>query len=271
MLAEILTWLATPCPPAARRLGYLGSAIGLASRARRCRRAWAGHLEHSRNAVMQSLARCRQRRTALILGSGLALEYPLDSIAAQFEHVVLADIVHLPAMRRQACRYANVELLSCDLGGLTESLLTFPRSGTVADLDGLVATPPRIEIDDVDWVVSCNLLSQLPLLPTAWLQRRNPQLADAILERWGRSIMSRHLDWLDSFTAERCLVADAEQITHDRRGNILERADLAAAFGLERHAYASWEWEIAPPGELPDGMSARHRVVACRWPAAGAD
>lgn len=268
MLREALIWLTTPCSPAARRLGYLGAAIGLASRARRCRAAWAGHLEHSRRAVMQSAAACTQHGTALVVGAGLALEYPLAELAAQFRHVVLADIVHLPALRRQAGRLANVELLACDVTGLADGLLDIRSDATPAELDALVASTPPPTIGDVDWVVSCNVLSQLPLLPVAWLRRRCPQLGDGALESWGRHIMARHLAWLGAFDAERCLIADAAQTTRDRSGRVVEHADIAAAFALDRHAYASWDWSIAPPGELPDSLSASHRVVACHWPSA---
>ena len=268
MIREALTWLATPCSRAARRIGYLGEAIGLESRARRCRQAWAAHIEHSRHAVMQSVARCDQRRTALVLGSGLALEYPLAELAAQFRHVVLADIVHLPALRRHARRFGNVELVACDLTGLTDALLAMRPDATPADLAALVPGAPDLPVGNVDWVVSCNVLSQLPLLPAAWLGRRCAQLSADALERWGRNVMARHLAWLAAFDAERCLIADAAQTTHDCNGRVVEHADIAAAFGLDRHAYASWDWRIAPPGELPDGLSASPRVVACRWPAA---
>jgi len=271
MLGEILTWLATPSTLAARRLGYVTAAIGLAARAQRCHHAWADHLAHCRTAVMTSVSYCNRHRTALVLGAGLALEYPLELLAARFARVVLADIVHLPALRRQARRYPNVELLPCDLTGAVAALTQFRRPGTTADLDRIGAAPPDIAVDSVDWVVSCNALSQLPLLPVAWLKRRNPQLADADLERWGRHIMARHLAWLGTLGSERCLIADAVQTTYDRRGTVLERADFAAAFGLDRHAYATWEWPVAPPGELSDGLYASHRVVACRWPATVSD
>lgn len=268
MLREALTWLSASATPAARKMGYLKAAIGIESRAMRCRDAWAGHLERSRQAVVQSAARCEQRRTALVLGSGLGLEYPLEALAAQFRRVVLVDIVHLPAQRRHAARHANVELVACDLSGLADTLLEIPHDVLPEAIDALVPGAPAIDTDGVDWVVSCNLLSQLPLLPVAWLGRRCPQLEEAVLERCGRKIMARHLDWLAAFDAERCLVADAEQTVRDRQGRIAEHADIAAAFDLDHHAYASWEWRIAPPGELPDGLSASHRVVACRWPAA---
>lgn len=265
MLREIFTWLRTPCPPAARRLGHLAAAIGLESRARRCRAAWAAHIEHCHAAVRQSLSHCGQHRTALVLGSGLALEYPLAELSARFARVILADIVHLPALRRQAKRYPNVELAYCDLTGLAAALVELPRGSGAAAIEALPTASRLPAVDDVDWVVSCNLLSQLPLLPVAWLAHRSPQVDTDTLEQWGRRLMRRHLDDLAACGGERCLIADAEQTTRDRHGRLLERADIGKVLDLERRAYASWSWPVAPPGELADGLTAEHRVVACRW------
>lgn len=268
MLAEILTWLATPASAEARRLGYLKAAIGLQSRAARCRAAWSSHLAHCHDAVRASVARCPRRNTALVLGSGLGLEFPLEELAGGFDHVVLADIVHLPAIRRRAARHPNVELLSVDLAALAPPLLrAAPRDA--AAIHALIAPPslPPALLATTDWVISCNLLSQLPMLPVAWLERRR-NMAPVDLERIGRRIMACHLEWLGSLPGVRCLIADAEQTVRDAEGRILESTNLAAAFDLDRHATASWTWELAPAGELADGLSAVHRVVACDWPAA---
>lgn len=267
MLAEILTWLKTPASAEARRMGYLRAAIGLQSRASRCRTAWSNHVENCRTAVRHSIARSTGYRTALVLGSGLGLEFPLDELAARFERVVLADIIHLPRLRQQAARHGNVELLSIDLASLARPLL-LDVPGDPAAVEALVA-PPRLPpkiLANLDWVVSCNLLSQLPMLPVAWLERGGDWKA-ADLERIGRRIMACHLEWLGSLPGERCLIADAQQIVRDAAGNVLECTDIAAAFGLNRYVTASWEWQLAPPGELADGLSAMHRVVACDWPA----
>lgn len=242
MIREAIAWLLTPCSPEARWQGHLAAAIALQQRAARCRVAWAGHVAQCHQAVRTSFDRCERHRTALILGSGLALEYPLAALAARFERVVLADIVHLWPLRQLARRHPHVELLACDLS------------------TGLPIG------DDVDWVVSCNLLSQLPLIPMRRMQRRRPETDAATLEACGRDIMARHLDWLGAIDAVRCLIADAEQTVRDRNGRVVDHADYAAAFDLDRHAYATWEWRIAPPGELPAGLSATHRMTACHWP-----
>lgn len=268
MLLEAWEWLRTPCSREARRLGYLGEAIAFAGRHRRCAPAWREHLAHCHSAVHASLARCTGHRTALVMGSGLALEYPLAELADRFDRVVLADMVHLRPLRDEAGLHANVVLLEADITGICSHLL---ESGNTATSDQLVAwsrttLSPPLDPQEIDWVLSANLLSQLPLLPVAWLGRRRPELGDAFLEDFGRRLMQGHLDLIAGFDGERCLIADAEHRLLDASDKPLEHSDFAAAFGLDEHAYASWQWPVAPPGELAGGWHREHRVVACHWP-----
>ena len=270
MLREAWAWLSTPCNGEARRLGYLKEAIAFESRRWRCGEAWRDHLAHCHAAVRKSLARCARHGTALVLGSGLALEYPLAELAARFERVVLADMVHLRSVRRLAARHANVVLAETDLTGMAQRLLAHGGAATRAELAAWGATPPAplADLGRVDWVLSANVLSQLPLLPVAWLTRRRPDIGDAALDHFGRSLMLRHLDLLANFDAERLLLADAEHTVRDAAGTIVEHTDFAGALGLDGHAFASWQWPLAPAGELAGGWSREHRVVACRWPGA---
>jgi len=122
MLTEWLTWLAADCPPPVRKLGYLRESIAIRSRYRRCRTAWQPHLEHSRKALLASLHACSSFRTALVFGSGLLLDIPLDELARRFEKVYLVDVVHLPEVRRAVRRHANVCCISHDATGFIEHM-----------------------------------------------------------------------------------------------------------------------------------------------------
>jgi hypothetical protein len=270
MLREAWAWLSTPCSREARRLGYLKEAIAFESRHHRCGEAWQDHLMHCHAAVRESLSRCERHGTALVMGSGLALEYPLPELAARFEKVVLADMVHLHGVRRQASRHDNVVLLETDLSMITRNLLDRGAAADAAVFDTWTASAPTpfCTLGPVDWVLSANVLSQLPLLPVAWLRRRQPPLDSATLEHFGRNLMLRHLDLMASIEAERLLLADAEHTVRDAAGSVIEHSDFAAALALDAHVVASWHWQVAPRGELLDGLTREHRVVACRWPGA---
>ncbi len=257
MLNEWITYWRTDCPPQARKLGYLRESIGIRSRHRRCRTAWRTHLENSQTALLTSLDACRDFRVALVLGSGLLLDVPLAQLAARFEQVWLVDLIHLPEVRRTVRRHPNVRCISHDVTGFLEKL------------DGL--TPERLDLptprhfldeSKIDWVASVNLLSQLPLLPLAWLRRHFPDAAEDEWARWEEKLMRRHLDYLAAFGKPACLLADAEQTTSHSDGKILEQNDFGALLDGWGHPFAGWRWDIAPAGEIAPGIIRHHRVTA---------
>lgn len=257
MLTEWLTWLAADCTKPARKLGYLRESIAIRSRYRRCRMAWQPHLEHSRAALLASLQECSSFRTALVFGSGLLLDIPLDELARRFEKVYLVDVVHLPEVRRAVRRHANVRCIDLDVTGFIEHM-------DALSAERLDFPPPKyfLNAPDIDWVASVNLLSQLPLLPTDWLRHHFPDLDEATLEAWGTQMMRQHLDYLAAFAAPTCLLADMEQTVHGLNGNVIERINFARQLGLDNDATDQWRWDIAPPGEIAPGIGSFHRIAA---------
>ena len=238
MLIELLHWLTTPAPLAHRRRGYVRESVLLLSRSRRCRSAWAGHLERSRAAVIAACANLPRRRIAVVLGSGLLQDVPLAHLAERFEAVHLVDAVHLWPARRAVRAYPNVRLVAADLTGL---------SGGSASLHDLCAGA------DVDFVVSANVLSQLPILP---LDRPGPQPPDL-----GRRIVAAHLDGLAALAARVCLLTDVEQVEEDRAGRVTDRLDLLHGVRLGEPD-RRWTWDLAPFGEAARDLRQRHHVQA---------
>lgn len=257
MLSEWFTYLTTDCLPQARKLGYLRESIGIRSRYRRCRSAWQPHLENSRSALLQSLNACGNFRTALVFGSGLLLDIPLFELSRRFEKVLLVDMVHLPEARRAARRLSSVHCISCDITGFLDGMEGMSPHNLDLPL-------PEIFLDDstVDWVASVNLLSQLPLLPLDWMRVRFPETNEAILEQWSTRLMRQHLDYLATFTAPVCLLADMAQTTYGKSGEIIDQADFSMGFGLDEQVLQQWRWDIAPVGEIAPGVGRFHRVVA---------
>jgi hypothetical protein len=261
MLLEVLQWMLTPCPITARRMGHLAESIAIEARARRCQEAWSPHLARSRQALLVSASRCERQRVALVLGSGPLLDVPLAELAAQFEEVWLVDLVHPLSTRRQVRRYPNVRLIEHDVSECLEGLL----GGAASDLAELGEKRPVRFLDEprIDWVASLNLLSQLPRLPRRWLDAHHPDLGEATMQDFGSALMRRHLAYLEAFPAPICLVTDLELVTFAADGSVLEKTDLLPSLkGWQLEA--EWRWELAPPGELPDGGVVLHQVGALR-------
>jgi hypothetical protein len=267
MLSEWLTWLLAPCRPAYRRLGHLRELVAMQARHRRCRRAWAPHLEACRRLIIEGAERCPSRRTALVAGSGLLLDIPLDYLAERFETVILADLVHLRPVRRRAARFPNVRLAEVDLTGVLEDVLALPAGARTLPGPPVPAFLQGPDDPPVDLVVSANLMSQLSLCPLARLTRRLAGPPDAaerttVLADFAAALPARHLEWLERFTGVVCLVTDVERMVVDNE-LVLESADPLYGLTLPGWAQAGgreWIWDIAPRPEAFRRADRRNRV-----------
>ncbi len=254
MLLDLLHWLVQPASLPARRLGYAGDSVRLASRSRRCRATWAPHLAAAKDTVRTAMEDLPRRDLAVVLGSGLLDDVPIADLAAAFRRVALVDAVHPWRGRWRARGHANVARLVHDLSG-TQGLMLGGSDGFEPVLPPVCAT--------ADLVVSANLLSQLPILPVARLESVGRLGPWTDPEAFGRRIVAAHLDALAGLSARICLVTDRDETEEDRDGRVLERIDLL--HGVDPGpAPRSWDWVLAPFGEASRDRRLVHRVGA--WP-----
>jgi hypothetical protein len=251
MLAEIIAWILTPASLDARRTGHLAGAVSLWSRARRCRADWSDHEAHTQMIVERAVDGLAERRTCLVLGSGLMRDVSLPRLAEIFERVVLIDVVHLWPIRLAARRHPNVRLVDLDITGTTDLLLG--RATGLADPLGRFRADPRIDL-----VISANCLSQLALLPVERMRRRGG-LARSRYPDLGRRIVEGHLAALRRFSARVCLLTDDEGLDVGPNGEILDRYDLLEGVKLPP-ADDDWSWTLAPLGEVSPDHAVVHRA-----------
>lgn len=257
MLIEWVRYLATRCQPEYRRLGYLYESIAIEGRYRRCEAAWQPHLEQCRQSIMEAADACEQKRTALIFGSGGLHDIPLQELSEQFGAVWLADVLHLPRVRKQAAALANVHCIESDVTGVVAS---------VAALNSVQAELPHsapctfLDETKIDLVVSANLLSQLPVLPERWLRRLGYN--EEALHAFGTELMQAHLDYLRQFHAVRLLLTDLEWRIMDGE-TCMEREDPLRGLTLPSPD-AAWLWSVAPKGERDRHFSYVYQVGASR-------
>ncbi|MBI1777880.1 MAG: hypothetical protein HYR63_21280 [Proteobacteria bacterium] len=261
MLVQWIKYLTRRAAPELRALGYLRESIAIEARWRRCHAAWEPHLIQSQKAVGEAIGRARRHRTAVILGSGLLLDVPLPALARAFERVVLVDALHPPRSRRRARAYANVELLAADVTGTLASLHRLDPSRTFAAPQP--GAPPLLEDPAVDLVVSLNLLSQLPVLPVAYLDRKWGAVAQSAIAAFAQSLIAHHLDMLARCSAATLLVSDVERRLVAPDGAVIERHSTLAEVAPPKAA-RSWTWQIAPRGEL-DSSHAEERLVIAAY------
>jgi hypothetical protein len=250
MLAEVLLYATATSSPDNRRLGLVGDCIALWSRAMRCRRAWAPHEARCHAAVRRAIADLVRPDTALVLGSGLLRDVPLPDLLARFQRVILVDAVHLwPARWRS--RDTRVTRIVADLTGLAAGL----GRHEARRQDPLAAFK-----DDrrIDFVLSANVLSQMPMAVERWHERRGGSLQSP---DFGARIAAAHLADLAAFAGRVCLLTDIRHREVSRDGNVLGETDLLHGLTL-REPDDAWDWEVAPFGEVSRRSAHIHRAGA---------
>lgn len=250
MLPEILLYATAESAPALRRLGLVSDAVALWSRATRCRAAWAPHEARCHAAVSRAIVGLDRPDTALVLGSGLLRDVPLDALLARFRRIILVDAVHLwPARRRT--RDPRVTRMVADLTGMAEGLGSAQAQRT---------SPLAAFRDDsrIDFVVSANVLSQLPMAVERWYERRPRHAAPANL---AADLAAAHLADLAALPGRICLLTDVRHRELDRGGAVLDETDLLHGVALPEPDDA-WDWEVAPRGEMGRRSVHVHRAQA---------
>ena len=153
MILEALNYATTWPLTSAGHRPFIRSSVNLWARANRCRADWADHEKRTKAAILSAAESCRQRRTVVVLGSGLLRDVPVAELSRLFNTVVLVDLVHLASVRSWLAikRFTNIRLIERDLSGLD----ALPAGEAVEPLSFLRQVPY------LDLVVSANLLSQI--------------------------------------------------------------------------------------------------------------
>ncbi|WP_405048815.1 MULTISPECIES: hypothetical protein [unclassified Rhizobium] len=250
MITEALLYAATLPLTGKRHRKFIRNSVNLWSRAGRCAGDWADHEEKSRNAIRAAAAGLRQRRTAVVLGSGLLRDVPIDELARDFDTVVLVDLIHLASVRLwlAAKGYRNVRLIERDLSGYDD----FAAGQEPEPLAFLRGVPY------LDFVVSANLLSQIG---RGVKRRHEAEAAGRMPEDTVERLITAHLSGLSELSCRHCLVTDIAYALIDRNGKTHEETDLLHGV-TPPPAKAVWTWPVAPLGEESRDYRIEHKVIA---------
>jgi len=249
MIAEALIYAATFWRTQKAHRKYVRYSVNLWSRANRCSRQWAEHEENTRRAILAAMAGCKQRRTAVVLGSGLLRDVPIRQLAEAFDTVVLIDLVHVATVRMKMRRkaYRNVRLIERDLSGY-DAL----AAGEAPEPLGFLRNVPYL-----DFVVSANLLSQIG----RGVQRRFEAQRGRMPEDTVEQLIAAHVSGLSRMPFKSCLVTDIAYTVIDRNGKTHEEADLMHGVAMPE-ARAAWAWPVVPTGEESADYQVIHQVIA---------
>lgn len=257
MILELVENALTPCSLAFRRVGYLRGQLGIKVRHRQCRSAWRPHLELTKVAILTAIRDCEQRRKCVILGSGRLLDVPLKQLSRAFREVILVDAVHPLSAYVAAAWYRNVQLVRADVTGTAEELTRVARRPELP----LPRVSPSLFCDDqeIDYVASVNLMSQLAYLPGIYLEQGSR--SEVEIEDYSKAVLSAHLQYLQRLPGIVSLITDVEKLVVDQRGRITERIDILHGVELPR-ATEEWKWNHVPLNLLSRDYSYDRRVCS---------
>ncbi len=252
MITEAANFLATLAVSGRRSPSEINASVRLWARARRCASDWAEHEAHSKSTVREAMSRLTRFKTAVILGSGLLRDVPIEEIAARFETVVLVDLQHLATVRLWVLfkHLGNIRYVERDISGL-DLLAQGPdeaQDPLVDPLDFLGA------FGEIDLLVSANVLSQMAL---GALRSLDIVKANEVVP----ALIRAHVAALSERASVSCLITDVSYEIIDKAGKILESCDLMHGVELSG-TEDGWSWTVAPFGEIVPGHKAVHKVVS---------
>ncbi|OLP58050.1 hypothetical protein BJF93_05270 [Xaviernesmea oryzae] len=252
MILEALNYAATAALTPAAFRPFIGGSIRLWARARRCARDWAPHEAQCHRAVEEMVATLKQRRTVVVLGSGLLRDVPVKTLSRAFDTVVLVDLVHLASVRAWLTLNGirNAKLISRDLSGDQEGV------NSAAEPLAFLRQVPTLDL-----VISANILSQMPIGRRRSFEARNLPVDEAALS----GIIAAHLQGLSMLPCRRLLLTDTDYTVRNRQGQVLEHFDLLLGQPAPA-ASRSWAWTVAPFGEEGREIEIIHRAIAAEDP-----
>lgn len=250
MIAEAFQYLATAALTGSAYRRFVRYSVNLWSRAGRCSCDWAAHEANSKDAIRAAISGLSQRRTAVVLGSGLLRDVPIEDLAAHFDTVVLVDLVHLASvrLRLRGRRYRNVRLIERDLSGYDDL-----KAGKNAEPLGFLRSVPYL-----DFVVSANLLSQIG---RGVKRRYEAETSTGMPTDTVERLIAAHIRGLADLPCRTCLVTDISYAVIDRTGKVHEGADLLHGV-TPPEAKSEWSWPVAPFGEESRDYQIVHKVIA---------
>ena len=263
MLSEAIKYLTTPCEAHLKSMGYLKELIALEARFQRCQAAWQSHLDQTKSVIVDAINATEKHKKAVVLGAGILSDIPIKILSESFENVVLVDVCFLKQTRKQAKPYDNLEWHSCDITGVAAPLNAWATERSDIDDIPILSSPSNPDFGDADLVISANILSQLPLIPAAFLQKTKANLSDDAVSKFSRDIVKDHTTFLETCPGTVCLVTEIERQFCDG-DHVVEIEDPLLGYDLNSGG-KEWFWDLAPRGEISKNFSVRNRVIGSFW------
>lgn len=241
MILEWFEYIKTRGTKTAKDWGYIYQNVSLKFRSRRCAKAWATHNQNCQQLVRDHLNKL-QPKTVMVIGSGLLLEVPIQDLLDKTEKIYLVDLVHAPEIRKLAAKNPQITLIEKDISGL---LGVLKKGGGVFQVKNIPWQQlPAWDLPKVEWVISANLLSQIPLMISETIS-----MSSEVYQKFARSVRDQHIERLLAQAEKVLLFADFETRYIARDGERLKLETYEVNLRSLKPD-REWNWEISPYGEV---------------------
>jgi len=183
-------------------------------------------------------------KSAAVLGSGWLLDVPLDEMSRYFEKLYLYDVRHPAEVKKRALSLGNVELRVCDISCFARSVYQYAKQyrncknrPPISDIH----LQTELNLNDFDFVFSCNILNQLDILLIDYLAQffvlSNEETVD-----FRKNVQQYHISLLPQNRS--CLVADYEEITCYADGKEISRKTSVHHPIIRSKDARRWTWKF---------------------------
>lgn len=243
-------------------MGFLSDSEGIIDRFIHVDGAWGTHLENSKRFLSQRLSG-KGFHNLIVLGSGWLLDFPMEEVAEQVEHIWLYDVVHPAQVVHKMRKYPNVSMVSADITGgaiLTAYELTKKfRTNGLKPAPELFTSCNFILPSSCDYVVSLNVLSQLSDLILQYMKQFIPYSEEECSDIT-RILQQSHIQMLVKSVS--CLISDTLEEQFDHAGVLQYSKELVKCPIPRGIVSANWEWQFDPLGEYNQGSKTVSKVIA---------
>ncbi len=244
---------------------YKADQKGIVTRYLREKENWQPHLTNSKNFILKS-AKNKEKKVAVVLGSGWWLDVPAEELSKIFETVYFVDIIHPKEIVHKARQLTNIKFIETDITGQTQNIFELVKNykKTKIKINLLNLKPKTIKFglpENVtpDFIVSVNLLNQLDILITSYLQKHNIYTEQEI-SQFQKLIQQHHIDNLQK--EKTCLITDYKELNYDTKNNLTEEKQLVFVEFPKSKFEQEWKWKFDLSGNYNKNSQTIFKVKA---------
>jgi len=190
-------------------------------------------------------------------------EGQINELSQNFHEVILADILHPKQIIKKTNTLSNVHFLKEDLtGGLIEFIYKNIKPGNKYLLNALI---PEIKSfsypipDDIDFVISLNIVSQLSVIITDYLKSLNT-FSENELKEIATVIQQTHVNSLPK--NKTCLICDVEEELFDDENKFIGVNPLVFSELPFGNFSEKWKWKFDSSMTYRDDIKTYFNVIA---------